>query len=70
MILKSHFALTGVAQWIGHHSANQKVTGSIPSQSTLPGLWAWSPVEVRARGNQSMFLSFSFSFPSPLSKNK
>ena len=30
-------ALAGVAQWDGHHPANQKVTGSIPSQGTCLG---------------------------------
>ena len=40
----------------------------------VPGLCAWSPAEVCARGNQSVFLShisvslLSFSLPSPLSK--
>ena len=30
-------ALTGVAQWVEHCSANQKVAGSIPDQSTCLG---------------------------------
>ena len=36
-------ALTGMAQWSGHHSTNQKVAGLIPGQGTClgcrPGLW-------------------------------
>ena len=31
------FALAGVAQWIEHWPANQRVTHSIPSQSTCLG---------------------------------
>ena len=34
---KVSVALTGVAPWVGHHPANQKVTGSIPSQGTCLG---------------------------------
>ena len=30
-------ALTGGAQWVEHHPANQKVTGWIPSQGTCLG---------------------------------
>ena len=65
-----------MAQLVGHCFANQKVAVSAPSQSTCPGcgfgprlghLWkaanhCFSPT--------SMFLSLSFSFPSPLSKIK
>ena len=66
-------ALTGVAQVVGRHPAEQKVW--------LP-VWAhaWDvgsvQVGVDTRGNNQcfyltlMFLSLSFSFPSPLSKNK
>ena len=36
--------LAGVAQWIEHWPANQRVTGLIPSQDSMPGLWARSPV--------------------------
>ena len=70
--LKVHtFALAGVAQWIERQPMNQRVTGSIPSQGTClgckPGLW-WGMV---VSGNHTlMFLSLSFSLPSPLSKNK
>ena len=63
-------ALAGVAQWIEHGPANQSVAGSIPSQGTCLGA-GQVPSEGRGRGNQTlMFLSPSFSFPSPLSKNK
>ena len=34
---KKQTALAGVAQWIEHRSANQWVTGSIPSQDTCLG---------------------------------
>ena len=37
-------ALAGVAQWIEHRPANQRVVGSIPSQGTCLRLWARSPV--------------------------
>ena len=33
----------GVAQWIEHRPADQKVAGSIPSQGTCLGLQARSP---------------------------
>ena len=60
--------LTGVAQFVGHHLAKQKVTGSIPGQ----GAWlvcGFGPGSGH-RGNQVMFLSFPFSLPFPLSRNK
>ena len=38
-------ALAGVARWIERRPENQRVAGSIPSQSTLPGLETRSPVE-------------------------
>ena len=56
------------AQWIGPCSINQKVAGSTPHQGTCLGYWLgphWGCV----RDNRWMFLSLSFSFPSPLSKN-
>ena len=34
---KSNIALAGVVQWTEHRSANQNVSGSIPSQGTCPG---------------------------------
>ena len=37
-------ALAGVAQWIEHGPANQRVAGSIPSPGHMPGLQARSPV--------------------------
>ena len=30
-------ALTGVAQWVGHHPTKQEVAGSIPGQGTCLG---------------------------------
>ena len=35
--IRNLYASTGVAQWVRHHPANQKVTGSIPSQGTCLG---------------------------------
>ena len=59
-------AVAGVAPWIECQPANQRVTGSIPSQGTC-----LVPSRRHTRGNHiSMFLSPSFSLPSPLSKNK
>ena len=72
--LKKERALVGVAQWIEHQPANQKVAGLSPSQGTClgcrPGPW-WGCVQEAANLFISctlMFLSLSFSFPSPLSK--
>ena len=62
-------ALAGVVQRIEHRLSNQRVTSSIPSQ----GKWVAGQVPSRGheRGNHTLtFLSLSFSFPSPLSKNK
>ena len=56
-IKKLSSALVGVAQWIEHGGMNQRVTGSIPSKGTC-------------LDHTLMFLSLSFSVPSPLSKNK
>ena len=39
-----YIALAGVAQWFECQSMNQRVTGSIPSQGIMPGLWARFPV--------------------------
>ena len=68
-----HPALAGVAQRIERWPANQRVTGSIPSQGTCLGCRP-GPQGGVVRGNhtviETMFLSLSFSFPSPLSRNK
>ena len=64
-------ALAGVAQWIQHGPANQRVASLIPSLGHMPGLQARSPVVGCVRGNHTlMILALSFSFPSPVSKNK
>ena len=49
----TYFALTGVAQLVGHHPAKQKVAGLSPSQGIRLGceFGSWS-VGVHARGNQ------------------
>ena len=70
VLLFKNSALAGVAQWIECQPANQRVAGLIPSQAH-----AWVVGQVpnggHVRGNHTlMFLSLSFSLPSPLSKNK
>ena len=71
-------ALAGSAQWIERRPANLKVTGLIPSQGTCLGCEP-GPHQEGAHERQpvdesvlcaSVFLSFSFSLPSLLSKNK
>ena len=62
--------LAGVAQRVEHQTANQKVAGSILSQGTYLGCGPAPHLGACVRGNQSMFLSLSFSLPSPLSKSK
>ena len=63
-------SMDGSVGWAS--SANQKVTSSIPSQGTWLGcgLCALALIRALAEGNQSMFLSYSFSLPAPLSKMK
>ena len=62
--------MAGVAQWIECRPVNQRVSCSIPSQGTCLGC-RLGPQMGCMRGNHIlMFLSLSFSFPSPLSKNK
>ena len=59
-----YFTLAGVAQWVKHRPANQKVAGLILVRSAGQVLgYGW------ARGNWLMFLSFSFYPLSPVSKN-
>ena len=61
-------ALAGEAQWFECQPANVKVAGLIPSQGTCLGydqVSSWVGCE-----RQPMFLSLSFSLPSPLSKSK
>ena len=61
--IKKGFPLAGVAQWIECQLANQRVADSIPSQGTCPYLGA-------SEGQLQVYVSLSFSLPSPLSKNK
>ena len=62
--------MAGVAQWIEQWPANQRVTGSIPSQGIFLGCGPDQVPSVgHARGNHTLlFLSLSFSLPFPLSK--
>ena len=56
--------LAGVAQWTERRPVNQKVASSIPSSGTCLGCGPgpqWGAEE-----RQLMFLSLSFSLPSPL----
>ena len=63
-------ALAGVAQWIEHRPANQSITSSIPSQGSCLGMGQVPSTECERGNHILMFLSFPFSFPSSLSKNK
>ena len=63
-----------VAQWIEHHLRTKRLLVQFRSGYML-GLWGLVPNWGHAKGTQwmlfsHMFLSFSFSLPSPLSKNK
>ena len=62
-VIENDFCPPGVAQWIEHRPANQRVASSIPSQGTClgcrPGPWYGA----------AMFLSL-FLPPFPLPKNK
>ena len=58
-----HETFSGVAQWIKHGPANQRVASLIPSQGLA---WVLGEVPSRgcSRGNHTlMFLSLSFFFP-------
>ena len=59
--LKTIASLAGVAQWIEHQPANQRVASLIPSQGTCLGcgLCALTPSGrlLKAEGNRWMFLS-------------
>ena len=59
-------ALTGVAQWVGHHPTKQMVAGSIPGQDTCLGCGFGAHM----RGNQSLFPFLSFSLHLSLKLNK
>ena len=63
-----YLSLAGVALWTEYRPANQKITGSIPSQGTCLGCepgpqmgGMWEAIDYQC---------FSFSLPSPRSKNK
>ena len=60
-------ALAGVAQWTECRPANQRVAGLIPSQGTCLGFKPGPQWGGHVRGSHTlMFLSLSFSLPSPL----
>ena len=56
--------LTGVAQWVGHHPTNQKVTGSIPSQGTLLGFRPGPRLGMCERQLIDVFLIHTCFYPS------
>ena len=56
-------ALTGMAQWVGQHPANQKVASSIPGQGRYLG---WGPGP--QLGDCNWLWCFSASFPFSLNK--
>ena len=71
---ESH-SLNGVAQWVGSHPANQKVTSWIPGEGTCLGCWPGPQLGVQEATDPCfsctwMFLLLPFSLPSLLSKNK
>ena len=49
--IRSILALTGVAQWVGHRPAKQKVASSILSQGTCLGCGFCPQVGAHIRGN-------------------
>ena len=64
-------ALTGAAQWVGHHPANRKVTGSIADQGTCQ--FAGQIPDWDSYKRQPIDVSLAhqcFSPSPPLSKNK
>ena len=64
-------ALAGVAQWIEYWPVKLGVAGSIPSQGTCLGCGQGPQWGAYSRGNHTLiFLSLSFSLPSPLKINK
>ena len=64
-------ALTGVAQWVGHQTANQNVSGSIPSQDTCLGCGPGPQLGACERQPHTDVFSPSLSPSLPLSlKNK
>ena len=74
MILEVNFnALAGLAKWIEHQTANQRVTSSIPNQGTClgcgPGPWGGGAGGVHER-QPHINVSLPLALLSPLSKKK
>ena len=64
-------ALASVAPWIERWPVNQRVTGSIPGQGTHLGCEPGPQLGLCECERELIdVLSFSLSFPSPISKNK
>ena len=77
MAVQTPSALAGMAQWTGRWPVKQKVTHRLHSRSGhTHGLRAWSPGGVKPEATDQcishtlMFVSLSFSLPSPVSKSK
>ena len=73
--IKGGGALAGVAQWIEHWPANQKVANQKVAGQFLVRARAWVVPQVPSRGRASgdhilMFVSLSFSLPSSVPKNR
>ena len=68
--LEADTSLAGVAQWIEHWPADQRVTSSIPSPEHMPGLQARSPVGGMWEAITHWCFSSSLSPSFPLYKNK
>ena len=68
MLQLKQMALAGAAQWIECQPANQRVTGSIPSQGTCLGFGPGLQLGACERQPHLMFPLFLP--PSPLSKHK
>ena len=64
------FSYAGMAQWIEHRPANQRVAGSIPNWGMCLGCGQVPSGGHMTNNHTLMFLSLPFSLPSPLSKNK
>ena len=70
MFLKDTLALAGVAQWIEHRPANQRVTHAIPSQGTCLACRPGPQYRACERHHTLMFPSLSPSFPLSLKIKK
>ena len=68
IVKKTGHALAGVAHWIECWTEKQRVCRFDSQLGHMPGLRARSPVGGAFKATTLMFLSLSFSLPSPISK--